>query len=287
MPWARSRASIAREAGRTTGKPGFSVKKPPLTTIPADPEEALINKVTQDLLHMRCRMGEQATDGAIKDCAAFTKDKYAGGFQTLVRLTGVPFQIYEKQVRGKAEIKYSSLTGRHWRTVLEKIGPIIRSSSGVFSEKRKEEYADLYESLSNIFKFAGQCKREDAEELALQTSLWTQKYVTMGFRVKPYVHFFNIHLPMSVKILGPQDRFSGELVELKNDSVKKTHLRRTNRKDPAMTLRSQLRIEFHKMKDKEEKFLEERTKKRKAREQHPSVAEGNRLRQKEKRRSEE
>ena len=121
----------------------------------------------------------------------------------------------------------------------------------------------------------------------MQTSLWTQKYVTMGFRVKPYVHFFNIHLPMSVKILGPQDRFSGELVELKNDSVKKTHLRRTNRKDPAMTLRSQLRIEFHEMKDKEEKFLEERTKKRKAREQHPSVAEGNRLRQKEKRRSED
>ena len=92
---------------------------------------------------------------------------------------------------------------------------------------------------------------------------------------------------MSVKLLGPQDRFSGELVELKKDAVKKAHLRRTNRKDPAMTLRSQLRIEYHETKEKEETFLKESQKKRKPRKQHSSVGEGNRIREKEKRRNED
>ena len=250
------------------------VKKPPLATLPADPEEPLITSVVQDVLHMRCRMGERITGEGVDDCAKHTGDKFAAAFQSLVRLTGVPFEIYEKQSRGKAEIKFSSLIGRHWRTVLQKIGPIIRSSTGVFSDKSRDKFADLYESFISILMFAGQCQRENVEELALQTSIWTRKYIFMGLKVKPYVHFFNIHLPMSVKLLGPQDHFSGELVELKNDAVKKTHLRRTNRKDPAMTLRSQLRIEYHDTKEKEETFLKESQKKRKPREQHPSVGEG-------------
>ena len=132
MPLARSRASIAREAGRASGKPGYMVKKPPLATLPADPEEPLITSVVQDVLHMRCRIGERITGKGVDACAKHTGDKFAAGFQSLVRLTGVPFEIYEKQSRGKAEIKFSSLIGRHWRTVLQKIGPIIRSSTGVF-----------------------------------------------------------------------------------------------------------------------------------------------------------
>ena len=90
---------------------------------------------------------------------------------------------------------------------------------------------------------------------------------------------------MSVKLLGPQDRLNGQLVENKNDSVKTTHLQRTNRKDPAMTLRSQLRIEYHQMKEEEERAAN--PKKRKARQQHPSVGEGNSAREKERRRVED
>ena len=52
-----------------------------------------------------------------------------------------------------------------------------------------------------------------------------------------------------------------------------------------MTLKSQLRIEYHKMTEEEEEYAEK--KKRKPRQQHPSVGEGNRARQKEKRRVED
>ena len=126
-----------------------------IPTIPIKPDEPLITTVVQDTLHMRTRIGERITDEAVDECARHTKDKFAGAFQTLVRLTGVPFEISEKQKHGKAEIGYSSLTGRHWRTVLKKIGPIIRSSTGVFSDEKRNQFADLYESFNDILEFAG------------------------------------------------------------------------------------------------------------------------------------
>ena len=183
-PYARSRQSIGREAGRVVGTPAYSVKKPPIPTLPIKSDEPLITTVAQDTLHMRCRIGERITDGAVDECAKHTKDKYAEGFQTLVRLTGVPFEISEKHKHGKREIGYSSLTGVHWQKVLSKIGPIIRSSKGVFSDKKRDEFADLYEEFNSILEFAGNCRREDADALSLKTSLWTRKYIQMGFKVR-------------------------------------------------------------------------------------------------------
>ena len=78
-PLARTRESITKEAGKTTGKPGYSVKRPPIPTIPANKNQALIHGVPLDVLHGRMRLGERKIDRAIEICAEFTGDKTAKG----------------------------------------------------------------------------------------------------------------------------------------------------------------------------------------------------------------
>ena len=143
------------------------------------------------------------------------------------------------------------------------------------------KFAQLYEDFDAALSFAGTCNPEDADEVARRTRAWVKLFLELGLQMAPYVHDFHLHLPMSVKLFGGQDRLSGELVEKKNDSLKRTHLQKTNRKDPQMTLRTQLRIEWHERAKQLKEF--EEGKKRKSRTQHPSVAEGNRQREKERR----
>ena len=58
-PLARTRESILREAGKTVGKPGFSVKRPPIATLPANDSQPIDKSVPPDLLHARMRVGER------------------------------------------------------------------------------------------------------------------------------------------------------------------------------------------------------------------------------------
>ena len=224
------------------------MKHPPIATLPVNPEAPLIEGIAQDLLHMCNRISERVSKKTIAVSAAYTGQKLSDKFQDLARSTGVPFLIYEASFRGKLEVKFSSLTGRNWRRLINQIGPKIRESTGVLPENVKMQFAELYESFDAILTFAGKCAPEDADELARQTRAWTKLFLKLGLEMAPYVHDFHIHLPMSVKLFGGQDRLSGELVEKKNDCLKKTHLRKTNRKDPQMTLRTQLRIEHHERK---------------------------------------
>ena len=106
----------------------------------------------------------------------------------------------------------------------------------------------------------------------------------MGMKVTPYAHLFHLHLPMSVESNGGIDRFSGELVEACNDDVKRTHLRRTDRKNPCLTLQAQLWIELQARKSGIRKLATPDTRKRKAGQQHPWQAYGIHEFQKEQRR---
>ena len=234
---------------------------------------------------MRNRMGERACKHCAKCSADFTGEKFSDSFQRLAQSTGVPFRIYEASVRGKPEIKLSSMTGRNWRRLLNKIGPKLRVSTNVLPDEVKLKFALLFETLDSTLCFAGKCKKEDAAEVAQRTNTWIKLYLELGFQIKPYDHIFHLHLPMSVQLFGGQDRLSGELVEKKNDSLKKTHSRKTNRMNPQMTLRTQLRIEYHEENQELKAF--EKNKKRKARTQDPSVADRNRERGKENRRQED
>ena len=158
--------------------------------------------------------------------------------------------------------------------MLKSIGPEIRASTGVFSEDTKGKIAFLFEDFNYVLNLAGKCEKEAFQEVAWRAREWSKSYATMGFKVTPYVHFFGIHLPMCVRLHGGLDRLSGELVELANDNVKRTHHRRTNQRDPHLTLQTQLRIELQE-RNRELKVAQEgETRKRRAGQQHPWQAHG-------------
>ena len=100
-PFARTRASIASEAGKIVGSPGFSVKRPPLASLPEDKDQPLITAVPIDKLHAEMRIGERLVEGSIQITAEYTGDKLAKGFEELVRKTGVQFTTFEKLVRNQ------------------------------------------------------------------------------------------------------------------------------------------------------------------------------------------
>ena len=145
----------------------------------------------------------------------------------------------------------------------------------------------VFELLGQILDFAGDCDPEDAEELAKMTREWTILYLDLGFKMVPYVHLLHLHLPESVRLLGGQDSKSGELVELKNSSIKATHLRRTNRKNPLSTLHTQLRVEYHERENQLKEIEDKGNGRRKERAPNPSVGEKNRLRESESRQRED
>ena len=255
--------------------------------MPVDPNAPLIEGVCQDTMHMGHRMAERLTNKTASVSSAFTGEKLSDSFQLLARTTGAPFSIYKKSKNGKTQIKFSPMTAGKWRLLVHRIGPKIRESQGVLPEDVKAKFAELYERFDAILAFAGTCEPEDAEELARETRSWTKLFLDLGLEMAPYVHDFQVHLPMSVKLFGGQDKLNGQLVEKKNGGIKKTHLQKTNRKNPQMTLTTQLRIEHHEL-EKEAKELEaEKGRKSRATSHCAAVGEGNRQREKEARQREE
>ena len=76
---------ITREAGKIVGKAGFSVKRPSITTIPANNNQPIIEGVHFDTLHGRMCIRVRLVEGSIEICAEFTGDKLAKGFKALAR----------------------------------------------------------------------------------------------------------------------------------------------------------------------------------------------------------
>ena len=188
------------------------------------------------------------------------------------------------------KVEHSSLTGVMWRKLLGRIGPAIRSSTGVFPEAMKDRLASLYEGFKDLLDFAGSCTSEDAEEVGRRANCWVQSYLAMGyhgFRMTPYIHLIATHLAYSVKLFGGIDKLSGELVEANNDSVKKTHMRKTDHRSPKLTLQTQLRIELQDAETKLEAHRNPVVRKRKQTEQDPWHASGIKEREKRRRMEEE
>ena len=236
------------------------------------------------------RIGERLIEGSIEICAEHTGDKLAKGFEGIVRSTGVRFTTFETVIRNQVKVDHSSLTGVMWRKLLGNIGPAIRNSSGVFPEPMKDRLASLFEDFHNLLVFVGRCTRDDAAEVARRANLWVRTYLGMGyhgFRMTPYVHIFVTHLPHSVKLFGAVARLSGELVEKQNDSIKKTHMQKTNHRSPRLTLQTQLRIELQEAETKLEAHLNPVVRKRKQMAQHPWQGEGIKEREKRRRLQEE
>ena len=100
------------------------------------------------------------------------------------------------------------MTGVMWRKLLGRIGPAIRSSTGVFPDELKDRIASLYENFKDLLDLAGKCTTEAAEEVAARANCWVQSYLDMGklgysgFRMVPYLHMIVTHLPHSVKLFG-------------------------------------------------------------------------------------
>ena len=100
-PLARTRCSIAKETGKIVGKPGYSVKRPPIASLPVRNDQPLIEAVPIDKLHAEMRIGERLVEGSIQICAQYTGDKLAKSFEQLVRTTTVRFTTFETIVRNK------------------------------------------------------------------------------------------------------------------------------------------------------------------------------------------
>ena len=76
-------------------------------------------------------------------------------------------------------------------------------------------------------------------------------------------------------------------MELKNDSIKKTHLRKTNRKNPLQTLQIQLRVEHHERNERLRRIQAERVRDKGPRRTNPTAGEKTRQRERENHRNEE
>ena len=273
-PTARTRGSILREAGKTVGKPNFSVKRPPLATLPADMNEPIINAVPPDVLHGRMRVGDKLIEGSIDLCAKYTGDEEAKGFEALVQSLGLRFATFKTLVNGKMCVQYTSFTGVKWRKLIAGMGPVIRDSTGVFPDDVKGKLASLYEDFHDLLLFAGKCNTSDAQEVARKANVWAQAYASMGWSVTPYIHLIVTHLPHSVKLFGGLDKLSGETVEAANDAIKRTHMRKTDHRSPKLTLQTQLRIELQEMESRLEAHQNPVVQKRKQSAQHPWFGEG-------------
>ena len=222
--------------------------------------------------------------GSIAISAEFTNDKLAKGFEGLVQSIGVRFSTYEASVHGKISVEFSSLTGVKWRRLLARIGPAIRNSSRVFPEQMKGRLATLYEDFHQLLSFMGKCEKKDAEEAARKASVWAQSFVGMGWRPTPYIHILTTHFPHTIKLFGGLDKLSGEWVEAANDQIKKTHMQKTDRRSPKLTLQTQLRIEFQ---EAEAKLEAKENGKPNARKRKLSVDQTEKAKQREKKRREE
>ena len=100
-PLARTRDSITMEAGKIVGTPGYSVKRPPIATLPVRNDQPLIEAVPIDKLHAEMRLGERLIEGSIQICAQYTGDKLAKRFEEVVRTTKVHFTTFETIVRNQ------------------------------------------------------------------------------------------------------------------------------------------------------------------------------------------
>ena len=97
-PVVRTIGSIKEEAGKLVGKPGYSVKRPPIASLPADDNRPIGEAAPVDKLHAEMRVGDKLVLGSIDISAKFTKDPLAKGFEQLVRSLGVRFSINETVV---------------------------------------------------------------------------------------------------------------------------------------------------------------------------------------------
>ena len=276
-PLCRTRGSIARERGRLRGKPQFSVKNHPISTLPAGWDDPIINSVPEDILHLRVRVGEKLMTNCVSASADHTKNKLVPGLQSLIRSAGVPFKVSETLVHGTNRVVFNTLTGRHWRMLLPQLPSLIRTSTDVFADSHKEPIANLVEQFVSILTLAANCPKSEAEKLAGETSAFLNAFLDLGRLglkgfssndVTPYVHWMHAHLPYTVSLFGGISKFSGELLEAQNDEIKKTHARRSHCKDPKLTLLMEKRRELQLM----EHEIEEKNKiqrRRKEGPQHP------------------
>jgi hypothetical protein len=139
----RTRENIARESVKS--KPGLSVKERPIPTLPANWSSPLIEVVPPDLLHLRMRGGGKLLRNCIMASAQHTGNKLATEFQALCRETGMRFSIFETTVRTKTEVAFTSLTGREYQSLLNRLGPKIKTSTGVFADSYKVALGELVE----------------------------------------------------------------------------------------------------------------------------------------------
>ena len=100
-PLARTRGSITEEAGKIIGTPGYSVKRPPIASLPVRSDRPLIEAVPIDKLHAEMQLGERLVEGSIQICAQYTGDKLAKRFEDIVRTTKVQFTTFETIVRNQ------------------------------------------------------------------------------------------------------------------------------------------------------------------------------------------
>ena len=252
----RTRASIEEVRGRLSGPATLAVKALPISKLPVDRNEPIIEAVPPDILHARTRIAEKHLRGLIIAAGKHEKNKFAPRLQALIRSGGVPFRITENLVHGKAQIGFTSLTGRHWKMLLPKLPKLIQNSEDVFDEAHRELLATVMEELVECLDLASKCQREDAATLAAKTNKWLTSFLKLGdlglqhFQrkdVTPYCHWLSVHIPFAVSIYGGLSKLSGELVENQNDQIKRTFLRRTSHTDVSQTLQMEKRRELQTM----------------------------------------
>ena len=110
-------------------------------------------------------------------------------------------------------------------------------------------------TIGRLIHSVGNAKKTDAADIEISAANWGKAFLDCdksgmrGFQEKhftPYAHFLMTHAGRQCKRFGELKKFNGEGLERSNDEFKKNHMRRTNCKDIATSLRVHKRWELAK-----------------------------------------
>ena len=110
----------------------------------------------------------------------------------------------------------------------------------------------MISNIGRLIHFVANAKKSDAPEIEISAANWGKAFLECGksgmrgFQEKhftPYAHALMTHIGAQCGKFGAMKKFNGEALERLNDEFKKCHLRRTNCKDIATSLRVQKRWE--------------------------------------------
>ena len=215
-----------------------------------------LDRVVPDVLHLCLRITDvleqnlflqavkcDAAKRIAKRCRTGTSENTTTGEQSsvqqlkhLFRSCGVSFDVWEAKDDKKIDgLNWTSLSGTEKNKVLENLPNKLRCSE-IFDADHRTTVADIWEEFKDILQLVKNPPEENIKQTIfdkcqhfLKTFLSIKE---VGYtRVKPYMHSLLYHVPHFVDRYGSLTKFSCQMIEKTNDTIKKIFQRKSQKWD--------------------------------------------------------